>query len=197
MAFVAYELLWFAIFGFALFHSVKRQGGGKTAAFFAPAVLWGFLIEFAAQEIFARYHYGGGFLFYVLNVPANISLAWAALIYFGFIFASKDIKIKNPLKAGVAAAVPLVMLDFFLFEPLAKIFGYWIWTPESVWFGSPIGNLYGWFFVVLLYVAGFSAVESKGFSWKKNIGIGFALIIPELVILVCLLMAWVVTLGYL
>src|SRR3989344_65599 len=190
LAFAIYELLWLVIFAFALAHSARKYGKGWTAAFFAPALFWGFLLEFASQEIFARYHYGGGFLVYALNVPLCISLAWAALIYFGYVFASHDLKIKNPLKAGVVAAIPLAAMDFFLFEPLAKIFGYWVWTPESVWFGSPLGNVYGWFFVVVLYVAAFVYLESVRGGWKKRLAFNFALILPRLMVLMALLQAW-------
>jgi len=55
--------------------------------FFLPAIVWGILIEFLTQEIYLHYHYGLGFLLNILNVPLNISLAWATLLYWGYGFA--------------------------------------------------------------------------------------------------------------
>lgn len=62
--FVLYEAIWFSVFVFALGFSVKSQGFKQTVVFFLSALIWGLLLEYATQEVFHRYYYGGGFLVY-------------------------------------------------------------------------------------------------------------------------------------
>lgn len=194
-SFLAYETIWCALFLFSISHALKNFGKNKTVAFFCPAILWGFLLEFATQEIFQRYYYGSGFLVYLLNVPVFISLAWGSQIYWGFFLAKEKLKLSGFFKISIAAALPLLLADALVFEPLAKTFGYWIWTPESVWFDSPIGNLYGWFWVIVLYLTAFQFVESKktGFNGKFLLNILF--IIPSLIALILLLKIWTFFFG--
>ena len=86
--FVLYEVIWFSVFVFSVGFSIWRQGVKQSVSFFLPAVVWGLLLEYATQEVFCRYNYGRGFLVYVANVPLNISLACAALMYISFWFVT-------------------------------------------------------------------------------------------------------------
>jgi len=192
-AFVIYELMWYAVFLFTLSHGWKRAG----PVFFIPAILWGFLLEFSAQEIFSRYYYGSGFLFYLMNVPLCISLTWASLMYWGYFLAVEKLKLKSTLKIAIATALPLLLLDVLLFEPLAKIFGYWVWTPESVWFGSPIGNVVGWFFVIALYTLAYHLIVTNVREKWKQLAANLLVIIPNLIILMLILRAWIAIFGLL
>jgi len=195
LSFVLYELAWMAVFALVIHHAVTRWGRAKTAAFFVPAIFFGFLLEWATQEVFTRYHYGEGFLVYVFNVPLNISLAWAALLYFGYGLAKEKVGQAHPLKAAAVAGVALVAIDLLVFEPLAKTFGYWVWTPPGGWFDSPVGNVYGWFWVVVLYLGAFQWIEQKKWDWKKKLAAGLLAIAPLTLALTALLKIYEAVLG--
>ena len=175
--------------------SVKKLGFKQSAVFFVPAVVWGLLLEYTTQEVFNRYHYGGGFLIYVGNVPLNISLAWASLMFISYWFITTKVHLKNSVVVAVAASIPLLLLDVFLLEPSAKVFGYWTWTPESLWFGSPIGNIYGWFWVIVLYLSFYHFLAMKTSDWRKALPLNLGLIVPRIVVLVALLQIYKVILG--
>jgi uncharacterized membrane protein len=193
--FVLNDLIWFTLFGIVLGFSLKKQGFKNSAVFFLPAVVWGLLLEYTTQEVFCRYHYGGGFLIYIADVPLNISLAWTSLMYISYWFITQKVHLKNSITIAVAASGPLLLLDIFLLEPSAKIFGFWTWTPESVWFGSPIGNIYGWFWVIVLYLSFYHFLKGKIKDWRKMLPLNLLLIVVRVGILIALLQIWKVTLG--
>ena len=195
LTFVINDVIWISIFVLVLGFSVKKQGFKQSVVFFLPAVVWGLLLEYTTQEVFHRYRYGGGFLVYVGNVPLNISLAWASLMFTSYWFITRKFQFKNSLVVAVAASIPLLLLDVFLLEPSAKLFGYWTWTPESIWFGSPIGNIYGWFWVIVLYLSFYHFLAGKTSDWRKELPLNLGLIALRLVILVVLLQIYKVTLG--
>ena len=122
--FILYETIWFAIFAVTVGFSVKWQGVKQSVSFFLPAVVWGILLEYATQEVFCRYYYGRGFLVYVANVPLNISLAWAALMYISYWFITHKLQLKNSAIIAIAASFPLLLIDLSVLEPTAKMFGF-------------------------------------------------------------------------
>ena len=188
--FLLYEAIWFSIFLLTLIFSVKNQGFKQSAVFFLPAIVWGLLLEYATQEVFLRYHYGQGFQFYVVNVPLNIALAWASLMYISYWLISQKIGLKNFLAIAFGASIPLLLLDVFVLEPTAKVFGFWAWTPQGLWFGSPVGNIYGWFWVIVLYLSFYLFLNLKIRDWRKGLFINLGLISIRVVILIALLQIW-------
>jgi uncharacterized membrane protein len=193
--FLLNEVIWFTVFALVLAFSVKKQGFKRSTVFFLPAVVWGLLLEYTTQEVFQRYHYGGDFLVYVANVPLNISLAWASLMFISFWFFSKKVHLNNSIVVAVAASIPLLLLDFLVLEPTAKLYGLWSWTPPGAWFGSPLGNVYGWFWVIVLYLSFYNFLDRKTSDWRKALVLNLGLIVLRIIILVALLQLWKVTLG--
>jgi uncharacterized membrane protein len=193
--FLAYEILWYCLFAVTLRHSVINKGIKESTSFFVPAVIWGLLLEYATQEVFLRYHYGEGFLVYIGNVPLNISLAWASLMYFSYWIVTQKLHFKNSIKIAVVSSVPLLLLDILTIETTAKIFGFWVWTPESLWFGSPLGNVYGWFWVITLYLFFYNFMKRRVRDWKKTLLINLLAVGVEAVILISLLSIWNMAFG--
>ena len=189
------EVIWFCIFVLVLGFSVKKQGFKQSAVFFLPAIVWGLLLEYATQEVFHRYYYGGGFLVYVANVPVFISLAWAALMYISYWLVTQKLHLKNSIAIAVAATGPLLLVDALILEPTAKFFGFWTWTPPGIWFGSSIGNLYGWFWVIVLYLSFFNFLRWKTNDWRKALLINLGLIVLRVVILIALLQVYKTAFG--
>ncbi len=195
LPFVIYELIWYAAFLATIVFAYKKMDREEMLAFFAPAILWGWLIEYTTQVVFARYHYGTGFLIYILNVPVNITLAWATIIFWVYWkIVKREGNLSNIFKAaGVAAG-----LDFLVFEPLANQFGFWIWTPLGLWFGSPIGNIFGWMCVVSLFLGAYELTNGYKQMFKARISKFFTMLgflVPALVMLTILLKLWVALFG--
>jgi uncharacterized membrane protein len=183
------------VFVFALIFSLKRQGFTQSFIFFLPAVVWGLFLEYATQEVFHRYFYGGGFLVYVANVPLCISLAWAALMYISYCFITQKFQLKNSIVVAVAASIPLLLLDVIILEPTAKFFGFWVWTPQGLWFGSSIGNFYGWFWVIVLYLSFYHFLRWKTDNWRKALLLNLGLIALRVIILIALLQLYKIAFG--
>ncbi len=194
LSFVLYELAWYAMFAFVIHHAVKQWGNAKTAAFFIPAIFFGFLLEWATQTIFQGYRYGEGFLVYILNVPLSVSITWSTLLYIGFWLAREKLGLKAG-KASVFAAGFLVVVDALHFEPMAQTFGYWVWTHAGVWFGAPLSNYYGWFWVVVLYVTTFQWIERQPWSEVKKLGVGILAIPVQVAALTGLLKLYKLVFG--
>ncbi len=192
----SYEVIWFSIFVLVLCFSVKRQGFKQSAVFFLPALVWGLLLEYATQEVFHRYFYGGDFLVDVANVPVFISMAWASLMYIAYWFVTQKLHLKNSIAIAVAASGPLLLLDLLILEPTAKIFGFWTWTPSSIWFGSSVGNVYGWFWVIVLYLSFYNFLRWKTNDWRKALLVNLGLIILRVVILIALLQVYTMVFGH-
>lgn len=195
LSFVLYELAWMTVFVFALRRAIQQWGKTKTAAFFLPAILFGFLLEWATQTIFQGYRYGEGFLIYALNVPLSVSITWATLLYIGFWLAREKLKLKTEWKVSIASALFLVAVDALHFEPVANTFGYWVWTHAGVWFGAPLSNYYGWFWVVALYLTAFQWIERQKWSWKTKLVAGILSVLPATLVLQGLLKIYKLVLG--
>ena len=193
--FLIFELVGIAAFILTSYHSSVRKGVWPTLVFLLPAALWGFIIEFMTQEVFMRYHYGSEFMLYLLNVPLCIALYWAVLIYWGYKLAKGRLRLKNRAQVGLVTAIPLLAIDFLILEPLAKTFGYWVWTPETIWFGAPIGNFVGWFTVIFLYAVSYDFSVSRFKEPKKQLALNLALIIPSLTLLLVILKLWGMSIG--
>jgi uncharacterized membrane protein len=110
-------------------------------------------------------------------------------------FFSQKVELKNSIAVAIGASVPLLILDFLILEPTAKIYGLWTWTPPSLWFESPIGNVYGWFWVIVLYLSFYNFLTTKTSDWRKALSINLSLLLLRVVILIGLLELWKVTLG--
>ena len=167
-AFALFELAGFAGFALAIYLASKKEGLWNVVAFMLPAVLWSWVVEFTNQALMHGYRYGGGFLLYLPEMPLCIALAWSVLIYCGYRFSTRILKLENKFKIAVSAAVSLVMIDFLFFEPLAKAFGFWAWTPEGVWFGAPSGNFVGWFMMAFLYALSWGFISERTKDAKRR-----------------------------
>lgn len=88
------------------------------------------------------------------------------------------------------ASVPLLLVDILVLEPTAKWFGFWVWTPSGLWFGSPFGNLYGWFWVIVLYLSFYQFLNLRFKDQKKGLVLNLASLVIRIAILIVLLEIW-------
>jgi len=116
-------------------------------------------------------------------------------MYISYWFITQKTQLKNSIAVPIAASVPLLLLDVFVLEPTARIFGFWVWTPLGGWFGSSLGNVYGWFWVIVLYLSFYHFLTSKTNDWRKSLLLNLGLIVLRVIILIVLLQIWKITFG--
>ncbi len=61
-------------------------------------------------------------------------------------FKANDISRGKKLQASILTGIFAVLYDLFL-DPVAVSLGIWVWSVEGQWFGVPIRNFVGWFFI--------------------------------------------------
>ncbi len=187
LSFVLYELAWTAVFFAALIHGGNRWGIGRTAAFFIPAVAFGWLLEWGFQTLYGGYHYGEGFLLYAANVPVSVALTWATLAYWGYWLVSVKLRIRHTLVAPALTALFMVVVDALHFEPMAYWFGYWSWTQPGPWFGASADNFLLWFLTPLMQLSVFQWADAKDWPAWKRLLLGLALVPIQFGLLVILM----------
>lgn len=52
-----FEIFWFVVLGVAFWHSLQKQSLLESLLFFIPALLWGFIAEYAGVTLYDFYSY--------------------------------------------------------------------------------------------------------------------------------------------
>jgi uncharacterized membrane protein len=164
--------LWmYAAFAFTLIHASKGMGFKGTTIFFSIALLSGFLSEYAGTAygwIYGSYYYQSLHPFFFGLVPLATPISWAIIIYACFTltnmfyqgFGGKEItRSKKNMSIAIGLLLLLSIIDGLIavnldmiLDPVAvspQVSG-WIWIGGGAYFGIPISNYVGWFFVTLV-----------------------------------------------
>lgn len=184
---VLWELTWYLLFIVTIYHSIKARGIIDTVVLLFPAFLWGFTLEYAAINLFARYEYVAHHLITIGQVPLYIAMGWCIVIYFGYWLATKKFHLQKLFKIDATAMITGLIIDLLILEPLAYFYRFWTWTPESIWFGSPVGNLLGWLIAIGLYISSYRIIKTHIKSRAKELALMVVGIPINLIILVTLL----------
>ncbi|MFA4855042.1 MAG: carotenoid biosynthesis protein [archaeon] len=169
----------------------SRKKGVKTALLFmVPAAMWGWLIEFFSIFIFHRYYYAATYTIYALGVPLYVPLAWATVIFVGYYIITSKFHIKNLVKIETMTATTATLFDIIMLEPLAFAYKFWLWTPESIWFGAPLVNFIGWIFAISLFVFAYKFATEKVKGWKQQVVVLGGLVGVNLIVLETIVYIW-------
>jgi uncharacterized membrane protein len=182
--------LWTSLaFAFVLLHCSRSLGFKKTILFFSIALSFGLISEIlgtAFLSIFGSYYYLGPKFFFQL-VPWYIPIAWAVIIYMAYALANqflfglggeKPRLNVTPLNSvglitilSAIGGMVAVNLDM-LIDPVAVTPQNpgWVWIGGGPYFGIPISNFIGWFFVTFFAIALFRSYEA--FKSKSPEGSG-------------------------
>ncbi|MBS4056932.1 MAG: carotenoid biosynthesis protein [Bacteroidales bacterium] len=120
------------------------------AAWFLLVAVSGYLIELAGVStgvVFGSYAYGSNLGVKLFEVPLMIGVNWAMLVFATAAIVS-GLKIKNLMKAAIAASV-MVIYDLFL-EPVAIRFDFWSWETVAV----PLQNYVAWWIIAFVMLTG-------------------------------------------
>ncbi len=170
--------LWtYTAFGLVLIHSSLSLGNRKTIVFFIIALIIGLVSELLAVKYgyLGRYYYNPELRpFFFGMVPIMSVFSWATIIYLSYTFSNLMLKagIKKPdLKGNKLHWLILIILlssisgfvatsiDMIL-DPVVVAGQGWIWIDGGPYYGIPINNFVGWFFVTFIATFLFRLYES-------------------------------------
>jgi|GEM_PF-1003246 len=158
-------------------HAVVTIGARKGIGF----ILWAFLVGFVGEVWGTRYGtiFGGRYIYPVtpfttitlLGVPLMVVFYWGTLTYAGYATTNALLlwlnKSKILLQKNGARFLPIIIVcdalivlsvDLFM-DPVEVKEGMWTWLNKGAYFGVPIGNFIGWFFVALFASGTFRVFE--------------------------------------
>lgn len=170
---------WFRIVMYSLpgiilvLHSILTLSAPRALLFVLLASGTGAVMEYIGLRdgVFfgGHYIYKPQATFY--TVPYDVILYWSVFIYTGYSITNSFfywLKKKRPtVKTGniplllftiLLDGLIVVALDLFM-DPIAVKSGDWTWLEGGQYFGVPIGNFVGWFFVVVFAMGVFRTVE--------------------------------------
>lgn len=105
-------------------HSLRIRKTWWTVTFFLPVMISAIVFE-SISVSYGRFYYPNFFL-YIGMVPLTIAIGWAVIMYLTYLSSNYlSVKFsKNPIYSYPFIAVAI---DFFIIEPLAMSFDWWIW----------------------------------------------------------------------
>jgi putative membrane protein len=154
----------------AFMHGFKRYGFRNMAIFFV--ITWIVSNSFEALSVymgfpFGNYHYtmpGPR----IMEVPLIIMPAYFGMGYMAWTISNilngqngKRLKGVRVFIVPVIASFIMVMWDVVMDPVAATINKVWIWEDGGSYFGVPISNYLGWFFVVYVFLQIFSIYISR------------------------------------
>lgn len=155
----------------SILHGTKRYGLKNIAVFFA--ITWIVSLFFEALSIrtgfpFGHYYYDKLIGPRILDVPLVIMLGYFGMAYFSWILSHVLLgQYSQKLTGGMIFLIPLIGTFIMVFwdlcmDPLSSTIGsLWVWKNGGSYFGVPLQNYFGWFFVVFIFFQIFALYISK------------------------------------
>ncbi len=151
------------MFIFAWVHGSRQYG-------FKNMVIW-FMVTWVVSNFFEGLSIQMGFPFgnyhyteldtvipRIWNVPVMIMVSYFAIVYSSWCVAlavtnqmGKKIQGAYKVIVPVTAGLVMAMWDLVSDPTASTISGSWIWEDGGSYFGVPISNFFGWFFVVYIF----------------------------------------------
>ncbi len=103
---------------------------------------------------FGHYFYNPDFGLYIADIPFTIGTAWLMVIATTHALAKPvTMRIRHPLlrvlSYSLLGAIAAVVMDLILDPVAANIKHYWVWDGDGFYYGIPMSNFIGWFFIAL------------------------------------------------
>ena len=145
-----------------IYHSLKVRGKRETGYLLLHIVGIAVIVELIGVTSGA-YTYTGQTL---LLVIVFVGIGWIANTYPAFHFSvyllnlyqkPDKLNIWTALLTAVISGLFGVIYDLFI-DPVAVKLNIWEWSSTGPWFGVPIANFVGWFFIILSIILGYLLV---------------------------------------
>lgn len=150
----AFTLFAALIFGLALVHAWPDR---CRTTMVVSGLAYGLILEQLTIIAYEAYSYPvEEYLFTLADVPVAIGLLWASVLYAGYVTA------RNGGLDGIAAALFVALFALHVdlaIDAVAIRVPYWQWARWGEWFGVPLGNFMGWFWVAVAYGGWWWSVE--------------------------------------
>ncbi len=161
---------------FILLHARWTLMGKRGAALLASASAIGLLFELIGTH--SGVLFGGRYLYHtsgltIGSVPILVVLYWSLFIYIGYgttnalLYAFGVDKPEHRKKNNILL-IALILWDGLtvvsidgLLDPLQVRSGAWQWIHTGSYFGTPIGNFFGWFLITVLVTGMFRLYEYR------------------------------------
>lgn len=146
-----------------IYHSIKFRGIRETLYLLLHIVGIAIVVELIGVTSGA-YTYTGQTL---LLVTIFVGIGWIANTYPAFHFSlylfnlyNKPRELNKKLSFLVATTSGFfgVIYDLFI-DPVAVALNIWEWSKSGPWFGVPISNFIGWFFIIFSIILGYLLVQ--------------------------------------
>lgn len=160
-----------SLFSAICLHGVQRYGVKNMVVFFI--ITWLISHFFEALSIymgfpFGHYRYDKLAGPRIFDVPLIIMFAYFSMAYLSWILSNalqqqyaKKLRGINVFLIPFVATFIMVMWDLCM-DPLSSTIGsLWVWKNGGSYFGVPLQNYFGWFFVVYLIFQTFALYISK------------------------------------
>jgi uncharacterized membrane protein len=157
------------LFILAILHGIKRYGKKNMLVFFLIV----FAVSFSFENVSIRTGFPFGFYHYsptlgLMTVPVVIIFAYFAMGYLSWMLANvltgqytRKLKGKQIFIVPFIAAFIMVMWDLTMDPISSTLQKLWVWHHPGAYFGVPVGNFIGWFFVVFIFYQVFAIYISK------------------------------------
>jgi uncharacterized membrane protein len=166
--------------------------GHKWTAAFAAICALGFTAEFIGVSTgmpFGRYYFTDMLGPKILGVvPWVMPLAWFNIAFPSHVIASAAFP-KRPLFRRLLGAWLMLVWDLSIDPFMAHVYPYWVWKNPGPYYGIPISNFAGWFFVGVLAMTVLDRVRKSAMP-KNLLAAYYAANLAMPVGLVCLSGMW-------
>jgi len=169
----------FCLFLTALIHCIKFYGIKNTIALFILSwVISNFFetLSIAVGFPFGNYHYTDSLGVKFLNVPIIIMPAYFSMGYISWVIAhilvgqySKKLEGIQIFLTPFIASFVMVMWDVVMDPIMSTLDKNWIWEEGGSYYGVPVTNYLGWFFVVFVFLQAFAIIISKTYKEATNL----------------------------
>lgn len=166
-------------------HSIWTLSFFKGMMFILTACFTGFIFEFIGLKYGT--FFGGSYVYSlggvkILSVPLSVIFYWGVFIYTGYCITNSFriwLKKEKPSKRNedvlwllmliIFDGLIVTAIDLFM-DPLQVRAGSWTWIDGGPYFGIPVGNFIGWFWVTVVVTGLFRVYEYfRPTRWDKTI----------------------------
>ncbi|WP_315906374.1 carotenoid biosynthesis protein [Priestia koreensis] len=132
--------------------------------------------------IFGQYHYEKDFGIQVYGVPLTIGTAWLMVVVTSRVIVRRMMPRAGWFFYTIITSILAVIMDLMI-DPVAYVIKeYWVWSGTGAYYGIPLQNFFGWFFVSAVIQTVLYAVLKKRSSvhsetWEKRMVVLYILIV--------------------
>ncbi|MGQ4894363.1 MAG: carotenoid biosynthesis protein [Candidatus Njordarchaeia archaeon] len=164
-----------SVFVFAIpliYHSYKFQGVENTIILLLNIMGIAIIVELIGVTSGAYIYTGQTLILvtifvgigWILNTYPSMHIA----LYLLGLYHKENLKTKEILIASILSASFGVIYDLFI-DPVAVALEIWVWSREGPWYGVPIFNFIGWFFIIFSMVFGYLFTRTRGEFLKDKL----------------------------